>query len=108
MGSRQSANSSFDAQYIFIRRSRAAESDDRLDDGKRIARTMIHFSRQERLLALGFLSLGNIDCNATHTLRCVLQVKRNGGRDEAPSYFSSVSHNAHFGLERSFRAGRAL
>src|SRR5215472_1902042 len=76
----------------------ARQPDNGLNDGKRVARPMVDFPRQQHLALVGFFAIGNIDGDAVDTDDLAGIVEAGSGRSDTPSNFATRPHYAEFGL----------
>ena len=104
---RQSLDAALHRSDIVVDALGARQSNDRLDDGERIAGAMIDLSRQQHLPFFGLLALGNVDGDAAdphHVAGCV-DTRR--GRAGAPAQLAIGAAHAEFDLLGAFALGHA-
>src|SRR5215472_5407101 len=102
---RQRFDAAFDCLYIFINAFCACQPDDGLNDGKRVARTVIDLPRQKHLPLIGFLTIRNIDGDAVDAHDIFGIIDACCRRSDARAHLAIRPHHTEFGLLRA-RAAR--
>src|SRR6202043_51784 len=79
---------------------RAGEADDRLHNGKRVARPVVDFARQQRLAFLRLLAVGDVDDDTAYPGNAPVRPGVGRGRADAPTHFAARTLDAELGLKR--------
>ena len=98
MRARQRLDAALDRLDVFVDALRAGEPDDRLDDGERIAGTVIDLARQQDLALVGLLAVGDVDGDAADAHHLAGAVDARGRGADAPADFAIGAQHAKFGL----------
>ena len=101
MCTRQGFDAALDGLHVIFHAFCARKPDNGLNDGQRIARSMIDLTRKQDLTLVGFLAIGDIDGDAvdTHDLACI--VDAGSRRSDAPAHIAIGPHHTELNLLRA-------